>query len=254
MHVDPLLPVAVEMLVAILLLAVILKRLKQPYVIGYLVAGVLLGLHGQGLIADQAAQERLSAIGVVLLLFFIGMEVSSRRLVSGWKVAVIGTVAQIGSSVVIAWPIGLVLDWPLARSVLMGFVISLSSTAVVLKMLQDWGEIDTDTGQDVLGVLLFQDMAVMTMLIGLAFMSGDRPDLGALALQGTGGVLILALMVPVLVKDSINLPLARWLKEDTEMQVCAAPIVCFRLATLTGMFRLSTALGAFVDRMVIGSA
>ncbi len=254
MHVDPLLPVAVELFLAILLIAIVLQRLKQPYVIGYLVAGLLLGPHGLGLITDQATQERLGAIGVVLLLFFIGMEVSPRRLVASGKVAVIGTMAQIGISVAIAWLIGLVLDWPFARSVLIGFVISLSSTAVVLKMLQDWGEIDTDTGQDLLGVLLFQDMAVVPMLIVLAFMSGDRPDLGTLALQGVGGVLILALMVLVLVKDPINLPLARWLKEDTEMQVFAALIICFGLATLTGMFGLSTALGAFVGGMVIGSA
>lgn len=254
MHIDPMLPIAVEIFLGILFIAILLRWLKQPHVVGYLIAGVLLGPHVLGLISDQATQERLGAIGVVLLLFFIGMEVSPKRLIARWKVAVIGTLIQICVSVGIVWLLGNWLEWPFARSVLIGFVISLSSTAVVLKMLQDWNEMDTDTGQDVLGILLFQDMAIIPMLMVIGFLSGDRPDIGNLMLQGIGGTFIITLMVIILVKDSINLPLASWLKNDHEMQVFAALIICFGLATLTGLFGLSTALGAFVGGMLVGSA
>lgn len=254
MHIDPMLPIAVEIFLGILFIAILLRRLNQPHVVGYLIAGVLLGPHVLGLIDDQAIQERLGAIGVVLLLFFIGMEVSPKRLISRWKIAVIGTLIQICVSVGLAWLLGNWLDWPYGRSVLIGFVISLSSTAVVLKMLQDWNEIDTDTGQDVLGILLFQDMAIIPMLIIIGYLSGDRPDIGNLVWQGIGGVFVIVLMLIILIKGSINLPLSRWLKNDHEMQVFAALIICFGLAALTGLFGLSTALGAFVGGMLVGSA
>lgn len=147
MHLDPSLPVLVSVLFGILIIGFILRKLHQPHVVGYLLAGILLGPYVFGVMQDKELVGRLGAIGVVLLLFFIGMEVSPKRLVSSWRVAVIGTLFQILISILCVWLLGEWLDWPINRSILLGFVISLSSTAVVLKILQEWKELDTAVGQ-----------------------------------------------------------------------------------------------------------
>jgi len=254
MHLDPIFPTLVGALFVILLVGLFLQRLKQPHVVGYLLTGILLGPHVIGLITEQAVIERLGAMGVVFLLFFIGMEVSPRKLISSWRIAVIGTCIQILLSVLCVWLLGKWLDWPLSRSILLGFVISLSSTAVVLKILQDSGELETETGQNVLGVLLFQDMAIIPMLIVIGLMSGEVPDSKHLAMQLIGAVLMIGLLAYLMVKEVIHLPLAKWLKGNHEMQIFAALIVCFGLSLITGLFGLSTALGAFVAGMLIGAA
>lgn len=254
MHLDPILPYTVGALFAILILGLLLRSLKQPHVVGYLVAGVILGPHGMALVQDEATLSRLGAIGVVLLLFFIGMEASPRKLIENWKVAVLGTLLQIVVSIGCVWPLGLFLDWPVERIILIGFVISLSSTAVVLKLLQDWKEFDTKVGQNVLAILLAQDLAVVPMLIILAMFGDSSAEHGNVFLQIGGAVLIAVIVGYIAVKNTIHLPLSRILGEDLEMHVFAALAICLGLSLLTGLAGLSTALGAFVAGMLIGAA
>jgi len=254
MHLDPVLPYTVGAILAILILGLLLRSLKQPHVVGYLIAGVVLGPHGIALVQDEVILGRLGAIGVVLLLFFIGMEASPRKLIENWKVAVLGTLLQILVSIGCVWPLGLILDWPIERIVLIGFVISLSSTAVVLKLLHDWKEFDTKVGQNVLAILLAQDLAVIPMLIILAMFGGSDAEHSNIYLQAGGSVLIAVIVGYIAVKNTIHLPLGRILGEDMEMHVFAALAVCLGLSLLTGLAGLSTALGAFVAGMLIGAA
>ena len=95
MHLDPALPYIVGSLLVILLMGLLLHRLKQPHVVGYLIVGILLGPNVLNMINDQATIERIGAMGVVFLLFFIGMEASPRRLMATWRITVIGTIIQI---------------------------------------------------------------------------------------------------------------------------------------------------------------
>ena len=254
MHIDPLLPPLVGIILSILLLGLALRRLGQPEIIGYLIAGALIGPQGFGWLNDAATIEHLGTLGVTLLLFFIGMEVSPTKLVQGWRVALLGTLLQILASVSLVWLIGLWFDWSLARVVLLGFVISLSSTAVVLKLLKDKGELDTPSGRDVLMVLLAQDLAVVPMLILLSLLGGEQPAAGTLILQGVGAVLVVGLGGWLATRDRIDLPLLHWVREDREFQVFASLLICFGLAFVTGLLQLSTALGAFVGGMLVASA
>lgn len=148
MHLDPIMPYLVGALFGILLLGIFLHRMKLPHVIGYLIGGIIMGPHGLQLITDEPTLSRLGALGVVLLLFFIGMEISPKRLISGWRISLVGTVFQIIFSTFLVWIIGHWLGWSMERIILIGFVISLSSTAIVLKLLQDWNELQSDTGQN----------------------------------------------------------------------------------------------------------
>jgi CPA2 family monovalent cation:H+ antiporter-2 len=143
MHIDPILPTLVGLVLSILLLGLLLKALRQPEIIGYLLAGVAVGPFGLALVQDPLLVQHMGALGVTLLLFFIGMEVSPRKLIQGWRVALIGTLLQVLVSVGLVWAIGAWLHWSLGRIVLLGFVVSLSSTAVVLKLLKDRQELHT---------------------------------------------------------------------------------------------------------------
>lgn len=254
MHLDPIMPYLVGAALTIVLAGLISRRLRQPHVVAYLLTGVALGPHGLAFIADESTLSHLGSLGVVLLLFFVGMEVSPRRLVSNWKVAVIGTLLQILISVGVVWIIGQFAEWPLPRILLIGFVISLSSTAVVLKILQERGELDSDTGQDVLGILLMQDLAVIPMLLLLGTFSGEASSLPQLLLQGLGAILFIGLIALILSREFITLPLGKLLGEDHEMQIFAALAVCFGLALLSALLGLSTALGAFAAGMLIAAA
>lgn len=143
MHMDPLLPALVGIIFVILALAVALRRFRQPAMVPYVLTGALLGPKGLGIVSDASTITRLGEIGVVLLLFFAGTELSIPELKKGWRLPVVGTLLQIAASVGCVWAIAWWLDWPWGRILLLGFVISLSSTAVVLKLLRDAGELDS---------------------------------------------------------------------------------------------------------------
>ncbi|MAV30284.1 MAG: sodium:proton exchanger [Cycloclasticus sp.] len=254
MHMEPFMPVLFAIAFVTLVTGMILKRFKQPHVIAYLLVGVILGPSGLAVIADKDWVGQLGSIGVVLLLFFVGMEVSPKRLAANWKLPVIGTLLQIMVSVLFVAIMGYFLDWPFPRIVLLGFVISLSSTAVVIKLLQDWKELDTRIGQDVLGILLIQDLAIVPMMISIGLLGGEEFSPTVLILQLVGGSAIIALAIWVSVKDRIILSWLKKIADDKEMQLFAALGICFGMSFLTGVLQLSTALGAFVSGIVVSSA
>ena len=148
MYADPILPRLVTSILMVLVVGLVLRRLRQPHVLAYLLAGMALGPYGLGIFTDSESISRLGDLGIILLLFFVGMEISLPRLAANWRIAAGGTLLQILLSVAAVWLIGLRLDWPLERVVLLGFVISLSSTGVALAMLKSWGHMDSQMGQD----------------------------------------------------------------------------------------------------------
>lgn len=254
MNMDPAMPLAVGATLLILLTGIVLKLAKQPHVIAYLIAGVLIGPWGLEFVTDADIISRLGAIGVVLLLFFVGMETDAAKLVANWKLTVFGTFLQILLSVASVWLLGLIFDWSLSRTVLIGFVISISCTAIVIKLLQDDGIFNTKIGQSVLGILLAQDLAIIPMLIILGLLSSGEIDTISLVKQGGGTIAAALIFGYILSKKQIHLPLAKWLKQDHELQLFAALTVCFGLSLLTAWLNLSTALGAFIGGMIIGAA
>lgn len=254
LHMDPLLPTLVGGLFATLLVGLVLRKLRQPHVIAYLVGGVLLGPHGLAVLDDEALVSRTGEFGVVLLLFFVGMEVSLKRLAEVWKLALLGTLLQVLLCLAAAALLGQALEWPLARIVLIGFAISLSSTAVVVSLLRGRDELDSPRGRDTLGILLAQDLALIPMLVVLGLLAGEVPSAGSLALQGLAGLAVMALLVLMARAESVTLPFGRLLRDDHELQVFGAFLVCFGCAWVTGLAGLSTATGAFVAGVVVSAA
>lgn len=254
MHIDPALPVIVGVILAILVIGFAMRALRQPQIIGYLVAGLLIGPYGLGLLQDPDLIGRIGGIGLIVLLFFVGMEASPHSLLSRWRLAIFGVVLQVGITVAAVWLIGLIFDWSWSKVLILGFVISLSSTAVVLKLLKDWNELDTQTGQNVLVVLLAQDMALVPMIIAINILGGGHVTTGALIAQLIGAVLLIGIAAWVFTREHIELPFAKKLRSDHELQVFSALLLCLSLALISGELGLSTALGAFVAGLVVSSA
>ena len=148
-----------------LVIGIFLRHLKQPIVIGYIITGVVVGPYGLALVKDQDTISALGSIGVILLLFFVGIEFPISRIVDHWKIAIIGTLFQIILSLGMVFIFGSFFDWSRATIILIGFVISLSSTAVVLKILENMGILYTKLGRDTLSMLLMQDLAVAPNLV-----------------------------------------------------------------------------------------
>ena len=255
MHMDPALPSMVGSIVAILLLGILMRAMRQPHVVAYLIAGIVLGPHLLGFVNDHALLERLGAFGVVILMFFIGMEVTPQDLLEKWKTAILGTLLQVAASVGFAILLGYVLNWSTVQSVLMGFILALSSTAVVLNLLQARKELDSRHGRDALTVLLTQDVLVIPMLIIISMLSGEKVSAFELNLQIIGGILLLGIVAWITLSKDFRIPfISEIISRDHEVQVFAALVLCFGLALITGWFSLSAALGAFVAGMILAAA
>ena len=238
----------------VVLLASVLKYFRQPYVIAYILAGVLIGKHGFGLITDEGITHIMSEVGLILLLFFVGMETSLPKLISNWKVPTVGTILQVIGSILLVGLIGLNFDWSTERIVVLGFIISLSSSAVVINLLQHKGESQTKLGQSVISILLIQDILIVPLLIITSYLGGISPSNSEILMQVIGGLILIGFIVWILRKREFSLPFGERMKDDHEMQVFFALTFCFGFAILTAFFGLSAALGAFVGGMVVHAA
>ena len=252
MHLDPMMMNITIVLSVALAFGYLAVRVGLPIVVAYIIAGIMLGPSMFGVISDQTSVARAGEIGVVMLLFFVGMEVSIPRLMSRWRIALIGTSCQVVISVLVClalmWGFGL----PASLGVLFGFMISLSSTAVVLKELQDAGEMDEPFGQNAVGVLLVQDMAIVPMMIVLTMLGDSEIRTPELIKQLVGGVVILAGAISLMKTGILHIPL--FLKGSIEKRVLLGLLLCLGAATLTSWLGLSAGLGAFLAGMILASS
>ncbi len=241
--------------VAALGCGMLMRRFKQPAVMGYILAGVILGPGGLGLVESREFISLLAELGVLLLLFLIGMEISLRAIREVWKIAVTVTLLQIVIGLGAMSAVGAVLQWPLALTVLLGFVVALSSTAVAIKMLEDLGELRSRTGQITIAILVAQDLAVVPMMLIVgSFRGGQGIGWSALLTVALSVVFLAILIVFLLRRQRLRLPFARAVGNSAELTPLAGLAFCFGAAALSGLLGLSAAYGAFLAGMVIGNS
>jgi CPA2 family monovalent cation:H+ antiporter-2 len=188
--------------VCVLVLSIFLlllgQRYKLPSIVSYLVIGMLVGPFGFALITDQSLIDTIGQIGIILLLFTIGLEFSFQTLLRSWRAVIIGGLVQVCTTTVAITLITLYFQMPFNEALIFGFIVSLSSTAIVMKILQEKGEVDTLQGRTLLGILIFQDLAIIPMMLVLPLLAGNDPslDLSAVPYQVTKiALIILAIIV-----------------------------------------------------------
>lgn len=238
----------------ILLIGLLLKKINQPYIIAYILTGVILGPHGFQLVTEYETVEVIGELGLVILMFFIGMEISLKDFLSKWRVALFGTGLQVLFSVLFVLVIGLYFHWSFTRILLLGFIISISSSAVVIKLIEDNGISKSQIGQNVVSILLTQDIIIVPMIILMSFLGGGSFEVSQILLQLVGGTLIIILLAYLIKHPKIKIPFAERIKDDHELQVFGGLIICFGLALITSLFQLSAGLGAFVAGLFVHSS
>ncbi|MDJ0893661.1 MAG: cation:proton antiporter [Alphaproteobacteria bacterium] len=241
-------------ILAALVCGMIMTRLRQPAIVGYILAGVLLGQPFFGDVTNREHVSFLAELGVLMLLFFIGMELSLRGFRAVWKTALGAALLQIGLSLALLLGFAYVLDWPLPVAVVFAFVIALSSTAVVVKMLEQMNILRSQVGQLTLGVLIAQDLAVVPMLLAISALGTGGfgfAAAGKIALS----IVALALLIWYLSRrHRITLPFSHVVVGHVDLTPLSGLAYCFGAAALSGLIGLSPAFGAFLAGLVIGNS
>lgn len=238
---------------AALLCGLGMRRIGQPPIVGYILAGVLLGPSVLGLVVDRATVGFLAELGVLLLLFLVAMEMSLYAFREVWKVSAGATVLQIAIGVALLLPFVWFGGMAWSEAAVLGFVIALSSTAVVIKLLEQTNILRQPVGQLVVGVLIAQDLAVVPLLIGVNFLALGTVS-ALVAAKFVAALAAVAALVWFLARRKrLVIP---FIDEGTPAELVALGglALCFGAAALTGVAGLTPALGAFLAGLVIGNS
>jgi CPA2 family monovalent cation:H+ antiporter-2 len=236
------------------LITLILARLKLPTVAGLLAAGAVIGPQGLGWVREANTIETLAEVGVVLLLFTIGLEFSLERLRHIFRQVALGGIVQVSLTTAATMGVSMLLGQPPGRSLLLGFVFAMSSTAIVLRFLSERRELDAPHGRFIVGTLIFQDLCVVPMVLIVPLL-GKGGGGGSVALAVGIALLKAAVVVVALVLSSrIVVPrVLHWVDANRSREVflLAVLALCIGTAWLTSLVGLSLALGAFLGGMVV---
>lgn len=232
----------------------LLHRLKIPSLVGFLIAGILIGPHGFGLTKDIHGVELLAEIGVILLLFVIGIEFSLSTLIK-MKKAVIGAG---GSQVLLTILLTSILTYPfvanVSKSLFFGFLVALSSTAIVFKLLSERGEINFPYGWMMSGILIFQDLCVVPLMLITPAIGGEGLNLTELFLKMIKAIIFVGAIL-YMAKRIIPGLLYQIVKtRSRELFITTIIFLCLGIALLSSKFGLSLALGAFLAGLIISES
>jgi len=253
-HLDKLTSIAL-VTTAALLCGLLLIRLRQPAIVGYILAGIVLGPTGFEIISNTETVQILAELGVIMLLFLIGIELSLRGFKSVYKTALAAAGLQILMAVGLFWAVGSFLGWSIERVLLFGFATAVSSTAVAIKILEETDDLKTPVGRTTVSVLIAQDLAVIPIMLVISAFGTDAAPGPAIFAKIVLSVGFLALLIWFLSRrEKITLPLTDWIVSKPEIIPLAAMAFCFTWAAATGLLGLSTAYGAFVAGLIIGNS
>ncbi len=245
----------VALIVAGAVVAYISFRFRLVPIVGFLLAGVLIGPNALGLVQDQELVDATAEIGVILLLFTIGIEFSLEKLAAIQKLIFGGGTMQVGLSIAVVTAILLAfgVDWRVG--IFTGMLVALSSTAIVLKLLSESGETNSEPGQIGLGLLIFQDLAIvlMVLLVPTLSASGGGSSLEIVwALTKAGIIIALVLLIARRIMPKILEMVAKTC--SPELFLLSVIAICFGTAYLTSLAGVSLSLGAFLAGLMVSES
>lgn len=234
------------------------RLLRLPLLVGYLLAGIVVGPHTPGIIANEEAVHNVATLGVALLMFVVGTHLSLKELAAVRRIALIGGGGQILGTILLGFLLGLALGWGVYGGLFLGCALSLSSTAVMMRVLEERGELGTGHGTAMMGVLVVQDLAVVVMVALL-------PSLATLTSEGPQALLGIGLsLLKAGVSVSLALVLAmRWVPAllgrvarlgSQELFLLVVVCICLAAGYLAQLAGLSLELGAFLAGLVMSES
>ncbi len=241
------------------LLGFAFMRIRQPPIVAYILAGLILGPTGLGFVQHTESITLLAELGVLMLLFIIGMELSIRAFMMVLRPSVVIVTGQLVSALAITSVFGWVLEWPIERILVLAFIVAMSSTAVAIKILDEIGELRTETGRITVGIMIAQDIAIVPMLILTTALGKSSASIDALgwtiALKMIFAIGVLVALLWFLGRPGkIRLPGTDLIHERNDMIALAMLAFCFAAATVSGLLGLSAAYGAFVAGLIVSSS
>ncbi|GAB2455773.1 sodium/hydrogen exchanger [Hymenobacter qilianensis] len=246
--------------IIILLLSVgvilLVSKLRLPSIVGFLVTGIVAGPSALGLVKAQGDVDMLAELGVILLMFTIGLEFSLSSLSRLKRAVFLGGSLQVGLTIGATYLLAVAFGYSTPEAVFLGFLLALSSTAIVLKLLQDWLEMESLHGQVILAILIFQDLIVVPMMLLTPMLAGKGAgnpwaDLGLLAFK-ISGVLALVWFGARYLMPRLLFVVAQ--TRSRELFLLTTIGTCLGVAWLTSTVGLSLALGAFLAGLIISES
>jgi CPA2 family monovalent cation:H+ antiporter-2 len=247
----------IEILFGLAILTVLLaRRLALPSIIGFLAAGIIAGPHALALVRSTHQVEQLAEIGVVLLLFTIGIEFSLKELMRIRQMVFLGGGLQVAVTILATALVAMFTGLSTEQAVFYGFLAALSSTAIIMKLLADAGDMDTPQGKTVLGVLIFQDLSVVPLMLLVPLLGGGGLHPATLTLTLTlakaAAVVVTAhygarYLIPWLLRHVVR-------ARSRELFILSVIFIGFGTAWLTAEAGLSLALGAFIAGLAISES
>jgi CPA2 family monovalent cation:H+ antiporter-2 len=244
-----------------LVVGMVFNRIRVPPLVAFILTGAIVGPYGFSIITGQEEVATLADLGIILLLFTIGLEFSFKDL---WKIrviAVIGGAIQVGLSFAFFSGLAFLLGLAANEAILMGFLFSLSSTAIVLKILHQNGEIDSPHGNIALGILIFQDLMAIPMIMAIPFLA-SIPQLDSTPLLS--GEALVRLVISDLIIVLILVVCARWViprimyeiakTRNQELFLLIVILTCFGVAWLVSVTGTSLAIGALLAGLIISGS
>lgn len=256
MHI-PFLPELLTIFTLAVAVVLICHRFRIPSIVGLLLTGVVAGPYGLGLVRASQEVEVLAEVGVVMLLFSIGLEFSLARLIEMRRLVLIGGAVQVGLAGLFGATGALLLGATPAQAVLSGFLVSLSSTAIVMRLVQESGRMGTPAGQTIIGVLLFQDVIALPMMMlvpALARWNGAEAEVVFSAQRLIGGLVLLAVMFVAARRWVPRLFDAVAATRNREMLLLLLVVLGFGVGWLASLVGLSLPLGAFLAGMILSES
>ncbi len=236
------------------LLAYVCHRLRLVPIVGFLIAGVLIGPHALGLVRDQELIASTAEVGVILLLFTLGVEFSLDKLARIRRYILAGGSLQVGLTTVLVAAILISLDVHWRAAVFTGCLVALSSTAVVVKLLSERGVTDTPAGRISLGILIFQDLFIIPVVLLVPVLGtggGSAAEIVTRVLESTAIIVLVLVaarrLVPPLLDRVAHV-------NSPELFLLTVVVVCFGIAWLASLWGVSLALGAFLGGLVVSGS
>ena len=233
----------------------VFTKIKIPSIVGYLLTGVLAGPHLTGIISSVENIEVLAEVGVVLLLFTIGLEFSLKHLIKIRKTVFWGGLVQFSLTTLVVMLIAHFYNLDLKGALFVGFLTALSSTAVVLKILQDRSEITSNYGRTVLGVLIFQDLILVPLLLFTPIIGGESTNiLNEIFWMGIKSLGIILFVIFGNKWFMNRLLHAIAMTKNQELFLMSILLICLSVAFLTAELGMSLAFGAFLAGLMISES
>jgi CPA2 family monovalent cation:H+ antiporter-2 len=236
------------------IVTLILGRLKLPVVAGLVLSGALVGPKALSLAHDPEAIEVIAEVGVIFLLFTIGLEFSLSRLKNIFRQVALGGLLQVGVTTLVTSLVCLSMNLSIPEAIVYGFVFALSSTALVLRTLGERGELDAPHGRFIVGTLIFQDLCIvpMVLIVPLLINGLDKPETWQAIMLALVKAALVVVLLFAISRKVIPL-LFRWVNASRSNEVFILTVLCLCIGTayLTSLTGLSLALGAFLAGMIV---